>query len=337
MYELPSELQKDLRSWRGSVRLSSELRPDLSKPPGSDDQFSARNQSSIILVGSARIIIKGDVLSFKADLQSSQHPTASNQALNYHHTQHAGAASTTQQSGLRQQRLPSFCTQRHAVTKAGQDDASSQLTADLDPAATRAAQDNTPLKITDFYRLIGMKPPMDQNKSPRSLEAANGLYQHIRIDERNVNHKYRAYDFMITILLVVQLLLAAVFIILGSVKITHHITIAVLGGVSTVVAGTLALARGQGLPNRLRMERDALRKVIFEADELYWDVGAGVPVTYGDVKKLREAYLKVLDDAMKNHPDQWTSSPEMAAQGSQAPAGGHPAVAMVKTIFPIKR
>lgn len=54
------------------------------------------------------------------------------------------------------------------------------------------------------------------------------------------------------------------------------------------MAGTLALMKGQGLPNRLRMTRAGLRKVIFEAEELYWDVTAGRSVRFVDIRKIRE-------------------------------------------------
>lgn len=77
-------------------------------------------------------------------------------------------------------------------------------------------------------------------------------------------------------------------------------------------SSVLALMKGQGLPNRLRQTRDSLRMVIFEAEELYWDAKSGRPVLYKDVKKIREDYLGVLEQARQNHPDVWNGTDEIA-------------------------
>jgi hypothetical protein len=56
---------------------------------------------------------------------------------------------------------------------------------------------------------------------------------------------------------------------------------------------------GQGLPGRLRHLRYNLGMVVFEATELYWDVGSGRAVFYRDVRKVREDYLRVLEEGRK--------------------------------------
>lgn len=142
------------------------------------------------------------------------------------------------------------------------------------------------------------------------------------------------FDAMIMVLIVMQIMLSAVFIILGSLNIDHHITIAVLGAVGTVIAGMLALVKGQGLPNRLRMERDGLRKVIFEAEELYWDVGAGRSVTFDEIRKLRTAYLAVLEDARRNHTDTWNAAATVEAGLSKAVSSGKGGVTSNKAASP---
>lgn len=192
---------------------------------------------------------------------------------------------------------------------------------DTDPSAHRNAQDPTPLTPPAFYESIGMNAPSNDGTPPKSLEAMHGLYSHICKRERLVERKYRAYDAIATIFLIAQILLSAIFIVLGALNTDHHIAIAVLGAVGTLITGTLAMMKGQGLPNRLRMERDELKKVIFEADELYWDVGAGKQVTYADVKKVREDYLNVVEDAAKNHPDTWNTSTTTDGLGSQSNSG----------------
>lgn len=163
-------------------------------------------------------------------------------------------------------------------------------------------EEDEPLRPESFYELIGMMAPDPQGRSPSNLEAAHGFYNQLCQHKRTVERKYRLYDIMIMVFLVMQIVLSAVFIVLGALNIDEHIAIAVLGAVSSVIAGVLALIRGQGLPNRLRMERDGLKKVILEADELYWDVTAGREVTFEDVKKIRDAYSTVLEDSRRNHP-----------------------------------
>ena len=48
--------------------------------------------------------------------------------------------------------------------------------------------------------------------------------------------------------------------------------------------------------------------VVFEAEELYWDVGTHRDVYYRDVRKLREDFLRVMEEGRKNHPDSWNAA-----------------------------
>ena len=189
--------------------------------------------------------------------------------------------------------------------------------ADIDPAASRLDDDETPLEKNDFYELIGMHPPLADKIPPKELAIQHGLYWKIRRNMRYIQTKYRVFDVATYVFLALQLLLSAVFIVLGSVTGNYHVAIAVLGAISTVIAGLLALMKGQGLPNRLRQVRDDLQLVLFEAEELYWDVAADRPVLYKDIKKLREDFLRVRAEARRNHPDSWTSKADDIAKGLQ--------------------
>jgi hypothetical protein len=179
---------------------------------------------------------------------------------------------------------------------------------DPDPAADRLDDDLTPLSAADFYELMGMAQPINKQQNPKELALRHGLYSRIQSRLSYTQTMYRLFDIITYTFLILQLFLSAVFIILGSLTHTDtHIAIAVLGAISTVIAGVLAVMKGQGLPNRLRQTRDGLRNVIFEAEELYWDVGADKPVRYKDVKKIREDYLRVETENSKNHPDTWNT------------------------------
>ena len=194
---------------------------------------------------------------------------------------------------------------------------------DPDPASDRLDDDTTPLTAPNFYELMGMEQPTSQNNNPKALATKHGMFGRIQGSYRYANTKYRVFDVGIYFFLVLQILLAAVFIVLGALPtVDSHIAIVVLGAISTVIAGVLALAKGQGLPNRLRQERDGLRSVIFECEELYWDVGAGRSVLFKDIVKVREDYLRVLEEARRNHPDTWNATNVGAAQGIQMDAKG---------------
>lgn len=114
-----------------------------------------------------------------------------------------------------------------------------------------------------------------------------------------------------------QLLISAVFIILGSLRrVEAHTAIAVLGAISTVTGDDLALMNGHGLPNGLREARDQMQYVVFEAEELFWDFRAGKHILYEDIKKLREDYLRVMEQLRMNHPDSYSKAASNIISGS---------------------
>ena len=184
---------------------------------------------------------------------------------------------------------------------------------DLDPAAARLARDLNPLSTEDFLKLLGVGTSTSPADSLAKLALPYGLYSKIHKELQYNDRKFKAFDIAAYALLVVQITISAIFIILGSLhNVDTDITIAVLGAVATVISGSLALMKGQGLPNRFRQTRDSLRMVIFEIEELYWDVKTGRPVLYKDVKKIREDYLRVLQQARRNHPDVWDGTEDIA-------------------------
>lgn len=139
---------------------------------------------------------------------------------------------------------------------------------------------------------------------------------------RYIQYKYRIFDATTYVLLALQIVIGAVFIILGALRDARtYLAIAILGAVSTVVGSVLALMKGQGLPNRLRQARDQMRNVVFEAEELYWDFRSGRPIIYSDIKKIREDYLRVMEEMRKNHPDTWTNTASQAASTHRGRGG----------------
>ncbi|KAI7237267.1 hypothetical protein KC330_g3246 [Hortaea werneckii] len=118
--------------------------------------------------------------------------------------------------------------------------------------------DTAPLAPEAFRRLIGLRPRAHAGASPAELEAGHGLYHDIRTSYENARRAHLWFEIGIYTSLLGQVLLSANFIILGAMRGDHHVPIAVLGAISVSIAGCLALVKGQGLPMRLRIERDAL-------------------------------------------------------------------------------
>jgi hypothetical protein len=119
---------------------------------------------------------------------------------------------------------------------------------------------------------------------------------------------YYVYDILVYSAMIGQLIIAAVLIILGATAGDHHIAVAVLGAVTGVITGVLSLIKGQGLPNRLLQYADGLRKVRDNIEFTERELRAGAKdVIYDEVVKLRNDYETARDDALRNHPDSWTS------------------------------
>jgi len=205
------------------------------------------------------------------------------------------------------------------------DNADDSLFRDLDPAAERLARDTRVLSNTDFYILMGLREPTSRTESMKDLAVPHGLYSVIQKQTDYTNRKFKMFDIATYALLSLQVLLSAIFIILGALNNADtHLAIAILGAVAAVVAGVLALMKGQGLPNRLRQERDGLRNVIFEAEELFWDFKSGRTILFRDIVKIREAYMKILEQARRNHPDVWTALDDIEkGTGAAKPGAKH--------------
>ncbi|KAG9951762.1 hypothetical protein KCU85_g2620, partial [Aureobasidium melanogenum] len=281
MHELPTELQTSLHSWRGSVRLSRGDDSDqaqLHHPPTiSSDSLNRLHQTFSSLILNTEEKAMDEEAATETDPLLSKHPAASRRHFD------------------------------NDTSKPNPIPIAPQPT----PNNNETDADSEPLSQQDVYTLLGMAAPTANNTTPRHLESAHGFYAQLLKTERRASRHYRMYDVAIFFLMIVQLCISAVFVVLGSLPNLdrHHVAVASLGAIATVVAGVLALMKGQGLPNRLRMERDALRRVVFETEELYWDARAGREVDFADVERLRDAYVAVVEDARKNHPDVWTSSP----------------------------
>ncbi|GAB7343675.1 hypothetical protein MBLNU457_1662t1 [Dothideomycetes sp. NU457] len=315
MHELPSDLQHSLRSFRGSLRLSREEDTASHFDTLHHLEHQAQPVKSASIVSGAHAVDNSpSTHSQHGERSIILHPTASSGNIRARPlTEQPPVPNTYTSASLVQQqpRPPNTSTLANHTLQLSSTANQAPQEDNNGPATAPLAKSSIPLKPDELYELLGMvKPDPKTHLPPKDWETYHGFYRLVRHRERSVGQRYRFYDIFVSGLLVVQLLLSAVFIVLGSVNSIHHITIVVLGAISTLVAGILALVKGQGLPTRLRMERDGLRDVLQQAKELYWNADANIPVTFGEVEKVRDAYHKVVNDAAKNHPDMWNASSE---------------------------
>ncbi|KAK6392743.1 hypothetical protein LTR65_003516 [Meristemomyces frigidus] len=206
----------------------------------------------------------------------------------------------------------------------------------LEESASNPEEESTvfdeevPMKRDAFCKLIGIRLHADYGSTPSELESATGLYHDIRLSYDTAQRLYFWFEMGVYAALLLQVLLSATFIILGAMRGDHHVPIAVLGAFSVGIAGCLALVKGQGLPMRFRIERDALWEVQLGAEELHGQMAAGKPVMFGDVKRIWERFVEVKKDASLNHPDTWNTSANAAVQSVGVPSklvSGVPVVA----------
>lgn len=156
---------------------------------------------------------------------------------------------------------------------------------------------------------------------PFDTEYDTSVYYHLIKEQRKTQRLYVLYDVLVYVCLILQLIIAAVLIILGALNGGYHISIAILGAVTGVITGILSLIRGQGLPNRLMQYLDNLRKIRDDIEFTERELMANMrAVTYQECLDLRNKYEAVREDATKNHPDTWTSF--SATSGGDGSAGG---------------
>lgn len=318
MHELPKDLSTSLKSYRGSIYGSNRGRreADLEKGDGHGPHDGSADDEESPPPSEPK--------------ESSSMTQANGATHGGKENQRPGASSKPATSSKHNARQSSTANSKGGGPKQPQEKKSSDEemsifqgppVEDPDPAAERLAEDETPLSDEDFHRLIGMRRPEDVSQQreeenyPFKLAVKGGLYHVICSELRWIQYKYRIFDVATYVLLALQVVIGAVFIILGALRSERiYVAIAVLGAISTAIGGVLSLMKGQGLPNRLRQARDQMRNVVFEAQELFWDFRSGRPIIYSDIKKIREDYLRVLEELRRNHPDTWTNAASQAAK-----------------------
>lgn len=158
-------------------------------------------------------------------------------------------------------------------------------------------------------------------------EQPTSMYYSLIVEESDQLRLYHMYNFVTYTCLILQLVIASALIIIGAIPsptpssgsedryTAHRIAVAVLGAVTGLLTGILALLKGQGLPNRLLQYRSRLRQVRHRIEFIERALRADVPgtlVTYHDVIKIWQEYEDVLKEHDVNKPDAWAISTTVA-------------------------
>lgn len=332
MHELPEALANSLRAWRGSLHSASNEPLDLEQ--GGDECGEKEREGAQCPDDDIHQVIVSAppdnhparrVPWLKRTLQSRRHSShALRSDAGWHpslpgYRAHTSPHDPGKEPALQPHRHP------HASKPPSPHHPPAPKLTEPDPAAPRlASEESQPLPAPAIYNLLGLRPSTTPSPPPSALALPAGLYSQILAALATTQSRYRLYNLLTYALLILQLLLSAVFIVLGSLPPARdsRLAIAVLGAISTVVSSALALMKGQGLPHRLRRTRDALRKVVFEAEELFWDVRAERAVYFRDVVRLREDFWRAVEEAGRGRPEVWDGGVVGVAEGMGLPGRG---------------
>ncbi|KAI9775401.1 MAG: hypothetical protein M1839_001256 [Geoglossum umbratile] len=160
-------------------------------------------------------------------------------------------------------------------------------------------------KLLIFQTAVGI-PVSAQN--PYSIYKKNrGIYLYVIHKERYSRWSYHIFEFVINVCLMLQILLAAALTALGASSAKHTI-ITAFGAANTILAGTVALLKGQGLPNRLRQDWNTWRDLRDYIEEKEREIGCGKPGVdvWAEVKIVEDKYDAVKQNQEKNRPDSYT-------------------------------
>lgn len=117
------------------------------------------------------------------------------------------------------------------------------------------------------------------------------------------------YDVTVYACLIAQLVISSAIIVLGAVPEKFRIALAVLGAVNGVITGLLGLLRGQGMPQRLLLYADAMRRLREDVEWMERELRVGErTVTYGEAVRLRTAYETARKEKTLNKPDAWNTA-----------------------------
>lgn len=155
-----------------------------------------------------------------------------------------------------------------------------------------------------------------------------GLYNRALSQDMKNRVMYTMSNYIITILYLLQILVAAALTGLSAYQRSSNVVLTVLGAINTVLAGVLAWLNGQGMPIRFRRARDQYRELVkaieasermfSEIDYIKWEPG-NRPNPISERDRLEALYEEARQDQEMNYPDvqEGPGKNELQAQGRE--------------------
>ncbi|EME77547.1 uncharacterized protein MYCFIDRAFT_84385 [Pseudocercospora fijiensis CIRAD86] len=196
---------------------------------------------------------------------------------------------------------------------------------------------HTPLEL--FQILVGIHTPRSLTQDVCDTEANRarnshaqplyvrshrgnvGLYHRAKDEERRSRIAYILTSYISNFLFMLQILLAATFTALSAYKDSNAVTLTVLGALNTVVAGSLAWQKGQGVPQRYRKAMDQYQALLLEIemtersfvdmDSSNNSAGALDPIV--EMARLQKLFDTAKADQQANYPDLYVSTSAAAS------------------------
>ncbi|KAK0653299.1 hypothetical protein QBC41DRAFT_332486 [Cercophora samala] len=169
-----------------------------------------------------------------------------------------------------------------------------------------------------FRRAVGINSTLPGSTDCRSLEegrkSAMGMYAAAMRAQRNKKIISRLVNLIVYASHFFQIIVGASLTALGPSAGDHTMLITILGAVNTVIAGVLALLKGQGLPERLRHQVAEYRKL------QDWIEQTEALLTVGVIGRDRKEVGLLVQVAFKKYNaakecEESTSQPEYSSNG----------------------
>lgn len=146
-----------------------------------------------------------------------------------------------------------------------------------------------------------------------------GIYKDAIDRHRDLRRRDLIVSWLVNLLHFVQVVLGATLTALGPDAASHSVAITALGALNTVVAGALALVKGQGVPNKLHNDAVVYRKLRDWIEETEALLAMGIiGRDNSEVGVLVESAYRKYESAQKsvenNRPDNYVPDPGSTAR-----------------------
>ena len=191
-----------------------------------------------------------------------------------------------------------------------------------------------------FRRALGINSHLSTSTEGGTLEqgrkAALGIYRAVLHEQKTKKWQHRVVSVLLYLCHFTQIIIGAVLTALGPAAARHSRSITILGAVNTVLAGVLALMKGQGLPERLRKDEVEFRKLQDWIEETESLLAVGIiGRDRKEVGLLVEVAMKKYNAAKaseeNNRPDSYVrQTPETNSRPSTPASGSSTGNAIVR-------